>query len=426
MTRLNQTITRWQGMGLIATTLLGTGVFIVPQLTITQAGDKAIWAWLILLLSILPLAYVFAELGRKFTHAAGPAYFVSKAFGVTAGRVVGLVFLFAVPPGAAAALIMTFEFFNPLVTLSPREAFCGELLVFGLLFFINRRGLQLSGKLQLGLALAILAVVGIMLLTLLITTPETAPVKAGTSSDILSAIGLAIWCFLGVEAITHLATEFKDVKRDFIPATVGGITLVGIIFIGCTYLSLLAPQDDLAMVGAFKVLLGDGGRWIIGALGLISGIATINIYFASLSRLAWSFSNEGILPPQLKSLNQHQVPAVALLVFILISSAMLVLSYLAELDFPALAHWVNGAFILIYTTSLLAAWKLLSRRHRPAIAIGLCACGLFIYCLGDAMLYALGLALFIALVLLGQQWWKRKRPSPPVGNRAARSNLPVN
>ena len=48
MTRLNQTITRWQGIGLIATTLLGTGVFILPQLTIVTAGDKAIWAWVIL------------------------------------------------------------------------------------------------------------------------------------------------------------------------------------------------------------------------------------------------------------------------------------------------------------------------------------------------------------------------------------------
>ena len=155
MTRLNQTITRWQGMGLIATTLLGTGVFIIPQLTIQHAGDHAIWAWVVLLLAILPLAYVFAELGRKFTHAAGPAYFVSQAFGQTAGRIIGLLFLFAVPPGAAAALIMTFKFLDPLITLSAQQAIIAELAVFLLLFFINRRGLQLSGRIQLGLTLII-------------------------------------------------------------------------------------------------------------------------------------------------------------------------------------------------------------------------------------------------------------------------------
>lgn len=99
----------------------------------------------------------------------------------------------------------------------------------------------------------------------------------------------------------------------------------------------------------------------------------------------------------LVTLSPQEAFSGELLVFILISAALLVLSYLAELDFPALTHWVNGSFVLIYTTSLLAAWKLLSHRHRPAIAIGLFACGLFIYCLGDTMLYALGLAFVITL-----------------------------
>jgi amino acid efflux transporter len=38
----------WQGAALLATTLLGTGVFILPQLTIAQAGPFASWAWLLL------------------------------------------------------------------------------------------------------------------------------------------------------------------------------------------------------------------------------------------------------------------------------------------------------------------------------------------------------------------------------------------
>lgn len=127
MTRLNQTITRWQGMGLIATTLLGTGVFILPQLTLQAAGDKAIWAWGFLLLAILPLTLVFAELGRHYTHAAGPAYFTEKAFGALPGRVIGLIFLFAIPPGAAAALIMTFEFLKPLISLTPFQTLMAEM-----------------------------------------------------------------------------------------------------------------------------------------------------------------------------------------------------------------------------------------------------------------------------------------------------------
>ncbi|MBQ0785402.1 MAG: L-methionine/branched-chain amino acid transporter [Amphritea sp.] len=414
MTRLNQTITRWQGIGLIATTLLGTGVFILPQLTIVVAGDKAIWAWAILLLGILPLTYVFAELGRRFTHAAGPAYFVDQAFGPLAGRIIGLLFLFSVPPGAAAALIMTFKFLQPVITLSAEQQLCGELLIFLLLFFVNRRGLQLSGKIQMGLTIMILFVVTLMLVMSLVQIPESNATKAlsvttniGNYNGMMQAIGLAIWSFLGIEAVTHLAGEFKDVKRDFIPATLIGVSLVGLIYIGCTWLSMLAPEHPLAMVGLFEMQFGNSGRWIIGGLGFISGIATINIYFASLSRLAWSFSNDGILPQPLRALNQHRIPSAALITFIVISALMLLLSYLAEMDFTVIAHWVNGSFVVIYTASMLAAWRLLDHRYRPAIIVGLFACGLFIYCLGTAMFYAILLGLLITLVLLGQQVWKR-------------------
>ncbi|WP_299204567.1 L-methionine/branched-chain amino acid transporter [uncultured Amphritea sp.] len=414
MTRLNQTITRWQGMGLIATTLLGTGVFILPQLTIAAAGDNAIWAWVILLLGILPLTWVFAELGRRFTHAAGPAYFVDRAFGPLAGRVIGLLFLFSVPPGAAAALVMTFKFLEPVITLSAEQQLCGELLVFLLLFFINRRGLQLSGRIQMGLTLTILFVVTLMLVMTLIQTPVTdavpvmhRPVVAGDYSGLMQAIGLGIWSFLGIEAVTHLASEFKDVKKDYIPATLIGVSLVGLIYIGCTWLSMLAPEHPLAMVGLFEMQFGSSGRWIIGGLGFISGVVMINIFFASLSRLAWSFSNDGILPHQLRALNQHKIPTIALITFLLISALVLLLSYLAGMSFTLMAHWVNGSFVVVYSASMLAAWKLLEHRCRPAIAVSLIACGVFIYCLGSAMFYALLLGLLITLILLGQQIWRR-------------------
>lgn len=414
MPRLNQTITRWQGVGLIATTLLGTGVFILPQLTIAAAGNQAIWAWVMLLLGILPLAYIFAELGRSFTHAAGPAYFVERAFGQLAGRVIGLLFLFTVPPGAAAALMMTFKFLQPIITLTESQILTAELLVFLLLFFINRRGLQLSGQIQMGLTLLILLVVAIMMVTLFFQPFEIEPIiriKHTTSNDsgLMAAIGLAIWSFLGIEAITHLASEFKDVQRDFIPATLIGITLVGLIFMGCTWLSMLAPEHPLAMVGVFEKLFGNSGRWVIGTLGFISGIATLNVYFASLSRLAWSFSREGILPKSLQTLNHHQIPATALLTFIAISASILIISYIEKMDFAMMAHWVNGSFVLIYSASMLAASKLLSKRHQPAVIAGLIACLVFIVSLGSTVLYVLVLGLFITFALLIQHYWQRRR-----------------
>ncbi|MGL4894892.1 MAG: L-methionine/branched-chain amino acid transporter, partial [Shewanella sp.] len=123
------TIGRWQGAGLMATTLLGTGVFILPQMTIDKANSGALVAWLLLTFAIIPVALVFGRLASVFPHAAGPAYFVEQAFGRTAGRTIGLIFLLVVPMGAPAAILMTFQFVNALVPLGGWAMVACEVLV---------------------------------------------------------------------------------------------------------------------------------------------------------------------------------------------------------------------------------------------------------------------------------------------------------
>jgi amino acid efflux transporter len=93
MTSNHKKIGRWHGAGLLATTLLGTSVFILPQMTVDIAGPWALWAWALLTLAILPVALIFAKLSSRYPHAAGPAFFVEKAFGVTYGRTIGMIFL---------------------------------------------------------------------------------------------------------------------------------------------------------------------------------------------------------------------------------------------------------------------------------------------------------------------------------------------
>ena len=112
MNKNNGKLGRWQGAGLVATTLLGTGVFILPQLTIEIAGAGALITWMVLTLAIIPVTLIFARLAGENPHVGGPAHFVELSFGPTAGRAVGLMFLLAVPLGAPAAILIVFEFFK--------------------------------------------------------------------------------------------------------------------------------------------------------------------------------------------------------------------------------------------------------------------------------------------------------------------------
>ena len=68
MSRLNKELGLLQGIALLSTSLLGTGIFVVPALAATAAGSASLWAWLILIALVLPVAFTFAQLGQRDTE----------------------------------------------------------------------------------------------------------------------------------------------------------------------------------------------------------------------------------------------------------------------------------------------------------------------------------------------------------------------
>lgn len=407
MNQIQGSIGRWQGAGLMATTLLGTGVFILPQMTIALAGSGALLTWILLTLAIIPVTLVFGRLAGVFPHAAGPAYFVEKAFGRTAGRTIGLIFLLVVPLGAPAAIMMTFQFVNELVPLSGWKQVLTELMLLVVLLAINLRGIQVSAKLQFALTLAIVTVVVVMFGAggAKLSDLELAVPAAGSDmSLVMAAAGIAFWSFLGIEAMTHLAGDFKNPNRDMLPSMIIGTVLVGLVYVACTLLLLFVPPTDgLAMVVAFDQLVGGYGAQIIGVLGIAGGLSTVNVYTASVARLIWSFSREGVLPRYFDQLNQHRVPVRALSAVLLTMAGVIVLTYLFGQELEHLIAWTNGIFVIIYFAAMLAAAKLLRKRYLPLVVCGVLFCLMMAIALGANMLYAVSLTVVVAPLL----WWQK-------------------
>lgn len=104
MNELKKELGLVQGVILLTTSLLGTGVFALPELAALAAGDISLWAWPLLIILIFPIAIVFAVLGRHFPHAGGVAHFVGMAFGPRLQRVISWLFLSVIPVSFPAAL----------------------------------------------------------------------------------------------------------------------------------------------------------------------------------------------------------------------------------------------------------------------------------------------------------------------------------
>lgn len=401
MTTHKHKIGRWQGAAMMATTLLGTGVFILPQITIDIAGSYALYAWLLLTLAIIPVTYLFAKLAANYPNAGGPAHFVEQAFGPLAGRTIGLLFLLVVPVGAPAALIMTFQFVDSLVVLNANQLWLCQLATLLFLFVINLGGLQLSARLQFMLTFGIVAI-----LLLLISTTLDKPVVALSNhvsepfNATMMAAGIAFWSFLGVEAMSHLSEDFKDAKRDAIPAMLIGTVLVGVLYLVCCYTLLKTPiTGKLAIAELAKQTLGETGFYIINILGIAGGLATVNVYTASVARLIWRFAEDGIFPSYLRYRSPRNVPTTALASLIVIMMVVLSVSHFSDLVLEDLINWVNGVFVVIYFSTALAALKLLSKRNRPFIYLSLLVCALLGYGIGAHMAYA-GILLLAVIVIL--------------------------
>ncbi|VTP67363.1 Inner membrane protein yjeH [Serratia rubidaea] len=86
MSGLKQELGLVQGVGLLSTSLLGTGVFAVPALAAQLAQGDSLWAWPLLIALVFPIAIAFAALGRHFPSAGGAAHFVAMAFGPGWGK----------------------------------------------------------------------------------------------------------------------------------------------------------------------------------------------------------------------------------------------------------------------------------------------------------------------------------------------------
>ncbi|WP_428241480.1 L-methionine/branched-chain amino acid transporter [Gynuella sp.] len=383
-------IGRWQGIGLLVTTMLGTGVFVLPQLTLQQAGSLAMWSWGLLVIAMLPITRVFAILGQHYPHAGGPAQFVERAFSPRQGRIIGLLFLLIVPMGAPAAIELTMEFVNLLVPITAANRLMVELLLVGGILVLNWRGIRASGVWQTALTLIILTIV---IALLIFHHPVTRELPMSRSTDhlgaMVSAFGLAMWSFIGIETMTHLVNEFKNPDRDFQVSMMTGLLLVGLIYLGCTWLLLSVPGTaDLTMSVVMDEVFGSGGRWIIGIIGTLSGLATVNVYVASISRLMWNLSQQGVLPVQLSHLNRHKIPGNALIAQSVVIAVVLMMSGILQFHYDVLIRCTNGVIVVIYLMSMISAWRLLSR-HRLLVLTGGLVCLLFAWSLGIYMLYAL-------------------------------------
>lgn len=412
MSGLRQELGLAQGVGLLSTSLLGTGVFAVPALAALVAGNNSLWAWPVLILLVFPVAIVFAILGRHFPSAGGVAHFVGMAFGPRMERVTGWLFLSVIPVGLPAALHIATGFGQALFGWHDEQLLLAELGTLAIVWWVSSRGASSSANLQtLVAALIVVLIVAIWFAGNITVADIPFPaINDIDHSQLFAALSVMFWCFVGLEAFAHLASEFKQPERDFPRALMIGLLLAGTVYWACTVLVLhfdAFGEDKAAaasLPGIVVKLFGVKALWVACVIGYLACFASLNIYIQSFARLVWS---QARYKPEsrLARLSKRQLPMNALNTVLgccVLSSLGI---YLLDINLDALIIYANGIFIMIYLLCMLAGCRLLKGRYKALAVVGGVLCLLLLAMVGWKSLYA--------IVMLAGLWTflpQRKNP----------------
>ncbi|WP_370558883.1 L-methionine/branched-chain amino acid transporter [Edwardsiella tarda] len=406
MATLKQELGLVQGVGLLSTSLLGTGIFAVPALAAQVAGPGSLWAWPLLIVLVFPIAIGFAGLGRHFPSAGGAAHFVGKAFGPHMARVTGWLFLSVIPVGLPASLQIAAGFWQAMFGWQGGTLLAVELSTLLAVWLLGTRGAGSSANLQ-----TLIAVLVVLLIVAIWwrggITPATIPWPTAQQlalSPLAAALAVMFWCFVGLEAFAHLAAEFRHPERDFPRALLLGLLLAGVVYWACSVAVLYfhaygsGREAAASLPGIVVQLFGRQALWIACVIGYLACFASLNIYIQSFARLVWTQAQERPAS-RLARLSTRQAPVNALTAVVICCLVCSLAIYLSDLALDALIVYANGVFIMIYLLCMLAGCRLLRGKARMMAVIGAGLCVLLLLMVGVKSLYALGMLALLTLLL---------------------------
>ncbi len=403
MSKGNITVT--QGACLLLSTLLGSGVLIIPALAASTSGIYSLIAWIVIILAMLPIVVTFAALGKRFPHEGGTAYYVKHAFGDNAAKAIGILYIAIAPIGPPVVFIAGASYFAQFLGNSSVDVIYFELGMLLLIFIANCLKIETSAKLQTYISFGL---IGTILAICFLAIPEstaannTAINTAAASAanfplvDIGKSVAIMFWCFVGIEAICHVAKDFKDPARDFPKAVVIGVAVAALIYVVVSYsvIKLGAygseQQNLLSITTVASISVGVWGEKIVALVGFLGCFCGVNVYVISFAKMLYSMGDK---TSHLKKKWDNGTPIVAVSIITAAIAVMLFARYSLSFSFEVLLDYANGMFVFIYLAAAAAGIKLLTGKIRYAAIFSLLFCLAILWFIGASMLFGLSILL---------------------------------
>lgn len=287
----------WQLLALGVNGIVGVGIFFAPAAVAARApGLGTVVVFLVTGLALVPAAFAFAALGRRFDEDGGPVVFARAAFGPRVAFLVGWVAYVSAFFSASAVIAGLTRASAPAFGIDSAggrgAAAAGLALVLAL---VVASGVRLSARVWTGLT--VLKLVPLLLLVGALAAfgrGSAAPAAAAPSASWLAAGLTVMFAFQGFEIVPVVAGQVRSSARAVPLATVGSL-LLAILLYALLALACVVALPGLAasaapLADAAGALGGPGlGRLVaagtsVSALGIAFGMmVTTPRYLSSLA-----------------------------------------------------------------------------------------------------------------------------------------------
>ncbi len=331
-------------------TIIGTGIFFIPGLVALMVGHGSIFLWAGAVIISILMGLCFADLASMFKQSGGPIVFVKEAFGDFFGFIAGwLSWLISAITigGTAVALSYYISFIIPIDFIGRVVLSIFLLTIFTL---INYHGIKLGARVEIGLTFLT------VFLLLMFIGWGSSNFKMESFGDFPITLAMfgpalvfALELFIGWETTTIIAEEVKNARKNIPRALLFTVLIVGGLYF-FTLLIFLGNVSIADLVGSLNPLGtaaanfgGTMGKYVFGIGAVVIGMAALNSWILTTSRLPYAMSKQKIFLRWFDHLNPHDTPDRGLLIQFLFASAIAMFgSYegaLSLLMFSALAMY---------------------------------------------------------------------------------------
>ncbi|AHK63363.1 amino acid permease [Chlamydia avium] len=343
--------------GMVISSMIGGGIFSLPQNMAASAGAGAIvLAWILTGIGMFFLANTFKILSLLRPDLTAGIYMYSReGFGPYVGFTIGWGYWLCQIFGNVGYAVMTMDalnyFFPPYFQGGNTiPAILGGSILIWMFNFIVLKGIRQASFINIiGTICKLVPLIIFIIITAFIfklsifktdfwgnTVTKSQPLLGSVSSQLKSTMLVTLWAFIGIEGAVVMSGRAKSASD------VGKATLLGFLGCLCVYvlLSLLPfgslPQYQLSRIpnpstaGILNILVGKWGEVLMNVGLLIAILSSWLSWTMIVAEIPYSAAKNGTFPEVFAIENAYHSPKVSLYITSALMQIVMLLVYFSS------------------------------------------------------------------------------------------------